>query len=193
MKNKLVCITGMPGAGKRVVSDYFVDKGYLFVRFGQITLDEIKKRGLNLNEKNEKKIREAIRKRYGMAAFAILNFPEFKKLLRSGNVIADGLYSWAEYKFLKEKFGKEMFLIAVYAPPKLRYQRISSRIMSINDTDLRYRPFTKKEAQTRDYAEIENLDKGGPISMADYTILNTKDFKYFNKQIKEIYDEIQKK
>ena len=28
--------------------------------------------------------------------------------------------------------------------------------------------------------------------MADYTIINTKDIKYFNKQLKEIYEEITK-
>ncbi|KKQ93464.1 MAG: Dephospho-CoA kinase-like protein [Candidatus Woesebacteria bacterium GW2011_GWB1_39_10b] len=191
--NKFVCITGMPGSGKSVVADYFVGKSYQFVRFGQITLDEVKKRKLEPNEANERKIREEIRKKHGMAAFAILNYQKFRKLLKSGNVIADGLYSWAEYKFLKEKFGGNMYLIAIYAPPQFRYQRISSRIMPKGDTDLRFRPFSKEEAKSRDYSEIENLDKGGPIAMADYTILNTKDMLFFKKQIKDVYNEIQKK
>ena len=192
-KNKFVCISGMPGAGKSVISDYFVKKGYQFVRFGQLTLDEVKRRGLKPTEKNERKIRERLRKKHGMGAFAILNYPKFKKHLRRGNVIADGLYSWTEYKFLKEKFGKKMILITVYAPPELRYERISSRVMPKDDKDLRHRPFTKKEAKARDYAEIENLDKGGPIAMADYTILNIKGVDYFLKQIKEIYEEVEKK
>ena len=34
----------MCGAGKSVVSDFLVEKGYKFLRFGQITLDELKKR-----------------------------------------------------------------------------------------------------------------------------------------------------
>lgn len=190
---KFVCVSGMSGAGKSVVADYFVKKGYQFVRFGQITLDEVKKRGLKPTEKNERKIREAVRKKHGMAAFAKLNYPKFRRLLKKGNVVVDGLYSWAEYKYLKDKFDKNMFLIAVYAPPNLRYERISKRTMPKNDTDLRHRPFTKKEAKARDYAEIENLDKGGPIAMADYTILNTKDLKFFKRQIRKIYEEIEKK
>ena len=183
----------MPGSGKSVVSDYFVKKGYQFVRFGQITLDEVKKRGLNPTEANERKVREALRKKHGMTAFAKLNYSTFRRLLTKGNVIADGLYSWAEYKFLKEKFGKNMILIAVYAPPQLRYVRISKRVMPKADINLRHRPFTKSEAESRDYAEIENLEKGGPIAMADYTILNTKEMKYFKRQIREIYEEIEKK
>ena len=88
----------MPGSGKSIVSDFFVEKGFQYVRFGQITLDEVVKRKLPLNEKSERAVREEIRKKHGMAAFAILNYPKFKKILNAGNVIADGLYSWSEYK-----------------------------------------------------------------------------------------------
>jgi dephospho-CoA kinase len=190
---KLVCVAGMPGAGKSVVSDYFVKKGYQFIRFGQITLDIIKEKKLPLNEVTERKIREDIRKKHGMAAFAVLNYPKFKKLLKSGDVIADGLYSWSEYKFLKNKFKEKFTLIAVYAPPKLRYEKISRRIISKNDKDLRFRPFTQKEAQSRDYSQIENLEQGGPIAMADFTIVNTKSMAYLLKQVKNVYDEIEEK
>lgn len=81
----------MPGAGKSVVSDFFVKRGYQFLRFGQITLDTVKERKLPLNEASEKSVRESLRKKYGMAAYAILNYPKFKLLLKNGNVIADGL------------------------------------------------------------------------------------------------------
>jgi dephospho-CoA kinase len=189
--NKLVCVTGMPGAGKSVFSDYFVEKGYQFVRFGQITLDEVKKKGLKPNEKNERKIREAIRKKHGMAAYAILNYPKFKKLLKKGNVIADGLYSWAEFKYLKKKFKDQMIVVAIFAPPKLRHTRISKRVMPKEDTDLRHRPFSIEEARKRDFAEIEALDKGGTIAMADYTLLNTGSMKQYKQQIIKCYKQIQ--
>jgi dephospho-CoA kinase len=104
--NKLVCITGLPGSGKSTASDFFVKKGYQFLRFGQITLDEVKKGGLEPTEENERPIREKIRKKYGMGAFAILNLPKFKKLLRRGNVLGDGFYSFEDYKVLKKEFGR---------------------------------------------------------------------------------------
>jgi dephospho-CoA kinase len=193
LMNKIVCVAGMPGAGKSVISDYFVNKGYQFVRFGQITLDIIKENKLPLNETTERKIREDLRKKHGMAAFAVLNYPKFKKLLKSGNVIADGLYSWSEYKYLKEKFKKQFTLIAVYAPPKLRYVRISKRVMPKSDINLRFRTFSKKEAKSRDYSQIENLEQGGPIAMADFTIVNTKSKAYLLKQVKKIHEEIENK
>ena len=188
--NKIVCVTGMPGSGKSVLSDYFTDKGYKFVRFGQITLDEVKRKDLKLNEKNERKVREDIRKKHGMAAHAILNYPKFCKLLKKSHVIADGLYSWAEYKYLKSKFGEQMIVVAVYAPPKMRHIRISLRKMPKEDIDLRNRPFTIKEAKKRDYAEIEKLDKGGTIAMSDYTLVNTKSENYFIRQVAALHKEI---
>ncbi len=190
--HKLVCITGLTGSGKSVASDYFVKKGFNFLRFGQITLDEIKRLGLEPNEQNERPIREDFRKKYGMAAFAILNLPKLKKLLKNGNTLGDGLYSFEEYKVLKEEFGNSFKVIAVYASPKIRYERLTNRKLHKHDTNLRNRPSTQKDAESRDYSELENLNKGGTIAMADYTILNTKDIKYFNKHLKEIYEEITK-
>ena len=168
--NKIICIVGMTGSGKSEVADELVRKGYLFVRFGQITLDIVKERGLQPTEENERSIRENVRKEHGMGAFATLNLPKFDKLLEEGNVVADGLYSWSEYKILKEHYGNRMTVIAVLAPPETRYTRLAAR--TDVDEKMRSRPATRAQAQARDYAEIENIEKGGPIAMADYYILN---------------------
>jgi len=192
MKNKVVCITGLCGAGKSVLSDYFLDHGYKYLRFGQITMDEVLKRGLPVNEANERFVREDLRKQYGMAAFATLNLPKIEELLKEGNVIADGLYSFEEYKVLKEKFGDNLAVIAVFASPKLRYERLGNRKVVAGDTNVRNRPLTVEEGRSRDLAEIENLNKGGTIAMADYTILNTKGLDFLQAQIKEVFDDIEK-
>jgi dephospho-CoA kinase len=189
--NKIVCITGLCGAGKSVVSDYFVEKGYQYIRFGQLTLDEVKKRGLEVNEANERMVREELRVKYGMAAYATLNLSKFDELINKGNVIADGLYSFEEYKVMKEHFGEALEVIAVYAPPKMRYERLEKRQREVGDIDVRNRPLSKETAHSRDIAEIENMNKGGTIAMADYTIVNIKDINFLEDQIKEIYGQIQ--
>ncbi len=170
--NKIVALVGMCGAGKSLIADKLVAKGFQFIRFGQITLDEVKKRGLEPTEKIQKEIRENFRKQHGMAAFAILNLPKIDEFLKNGHVVIDGLYSWSEYKILKEKYGDNLTVIAVYASPQTRYQRISQRKPDSNDTALRQHHFSVEEAKARDYAEIENIEKGGPIAMADYTLIN---------------------
>jgi dephospho-CoA kinase len=187
----IVCLSGLCGAGKSIVSDYFIKENYQYLRFGQITMDELKKRNLPISEKNERLVREELRDQYGMSAFAILNLPRLDQMIENGNVIADGLYSFAEYKVLKEHFNDKFVLIAVYAPPKIRYERLANRKLDPSDTQGRNRPLSSEEAKSRDYREIEKSDKGGPIAMADYTIINTKDFYYLQKQVKEIIDELQ--
>jgi dephospho-CoA kinase len=191
--NKIVCITGMPGAGKSVLSDYFVTKGYQFVRFGQVVLDEILKDGLEPNEENQKMVREKIRKEHGMEAMAKLNLPKFRELLESGDVIADGLYSFSEYKYLKNIFGSQIITVAVFAQPETRYERLSKRSPDENDRDLRNHHFSKEEAEKRDFSEIENIEKGGPIAMADYTLVNVGSIEEFLKQASKLYEEIQTK
>jgi dephospho-CoA kinase len=171
--NKLVCLVGMTGSGKSVIADYLVKRGYSFLRFGQITLDIVKERGLEPTEVNEKKIREDVRKEHGMGAYAILNIPKFDELLKKGNVVGDGLYSWSEYKILREKYGSNLVVLAVFAPPKLRYDRLVKRTLLSTDTALRNRPATPESARARDFAEIENIEKGGPIAMSDFTLVNT--------------------
>ena len=75
----------------------------------------------------------------------------------------DGLYSWEEYTFLKEYYGEKFIVVAVWASPETRYARLADR---------EKRGLTREEATSRDKAEIENVNKGGPIAMADITILN---------------------
>jgi len=182
----------MCGAGKSEVANYLMSKRkFGFVRFGQITLDKVKELGKNPTEKLEKKIREDLRKKYGMAAFAILNIPKFDELLQKGDVIGDGLYSWEEYLVLKEKYGNNLVVIATYAPPVIRYQRLENRAKKHGtDKNLRFRSFTKDEAANRDKAEIENLHKAGPIAMADHTLINNKKITGLHKQIDQIFKEI---
>jgi len=185
MNNKIICIVGMPGSGKSTVADEIAKQKFTYLRFGQIVLDKIKEKGLKPNEKNERKIREEIRKKYGMAAFAILNILKIDELLKKFNVVVDGLYSWSEYRILKKKYGKKMLVLAVYAPPEMRYARLTNRSIR-GDKNQRFRNFTRKEAEARDYAEIENSEKGGPIAMADLTIINTGTIKELKQKVKDI-------
>lgn len=188
---KVIAIVGMCGSGKSSIADMLVKKGFQFIRFGQITLDIVKERGLEPTEENERPIREEIRKKHGMAAYAILNFPKIDELLKKGNVVVDGLYSWEEYVELKKKYGKSFMCVAVYASPETRYKRLTARIYDPEqDKKMRHRPHTREQAQSRDYSEIKNLHKAGPIAMADFTIDNSGTLEDLQKQIDNLMKKI---
>lgn len=160
-----IVFVGMPGAGKSICVEHLQKKGWPSVYFGGITIDEIKKRGLEVNETNERLVREDIRAREGKGAYAIRIITQIEQYFQQDqqNVIVDGLYSWTEYKIFKEVLEDNAMIIAVVAPRKVRHDRLAKRDV---------RPLTEKEASSRDYAEIENLEKGGPIANADYYLSN---------------------
>jgi dephospho-CoA kinase len=178
---KVVSIVGMAGAGKSEVARVFEENGFIGIRFGDLTDDEIKKRGLKLNEKNERYIRELLREQNGMSAYAKLNLSRIDSALERSDVVIDGLYSWEEYTFLKTYYKEDFYIVAVWASPRTRYARLTNRLN---------RCLTLGEAANRDRAEIENINKGGPIAMADLTIINESSLVNLEKETKRIISEL---
>jgi dephospho-CoA kinase len=160
---KVVSIVGMTGAGKSEVSRVFEQNGFIRIRFGDLTDEEMRRRGLEPSEENERLVRELLRREQGPAAYAELNQPRIEQALKSSDVVIDGLYSWEEYIYLKACYGEDLCLVAVWSSPKTRYARLTTRSS---------RRLTLEESISRDRAEIENIAKGGPIAMADFTIIN---------------------
>jgi len=164
MSKKILILVGMPGAGKSTLVDYLATKNIPSVYFGGITVNEVKRRGLEVNEVNEKMVREELRANEGPGVMAKRIIPQIEDLLKTNDlVVADGLYSWTEYKIFKEKFGDDAVIIAVVAPRRVRHERLASRPI---------RTLTEEQVTAREYAEIENIEKGGPIANADYTLTN---------------------
>lgn len=180
--NKLIAIVGMSGSGKSVASDYLESKGFNKIYFGGVVLNEVKKRGLEITADNEKIVREELREKYGMAAMAILLLPEIEDSIKTSDTVLDGLYSWDEYVVLKEKFKDQLKIISIVTDKLLRQERLAFR---------KVRPLTKEDVEKRDIAEIENLAKGGPISIADYYILNNSDINDYKKRLDEILKSIE--
>lgn len=192
MANKLISVVGMAGSGKSEVSEYLkLKRNFGYVRFGQIVLDKVKELGRKPSEDLERKIREELRAKHGMEAMAKLNTPIINKLISKSDVIADSIYSWEEYTFLKDKFADELIIIAVFASPKTRYMRLENRAgRHGSDPDLRFRSFSQEESKARDYAEIEKLHKAGPIVMADFLVDNNSSISKLHQQIDKIIEDI---
>lgn len=181
VKGKVIAVVGLCGSGKSIVCDYIQNKNYEKVYFGGIVIEEVKKRGLEVIEKNEKTVREELRREYGMEAMAILSKDKIDAHLNNGrDVLIDGLYSMSEYRVLKLSY-PFMTTVAVFTPKGLRYRRLSQRP---------YRPLTYEEAEQRDIAEIENIEKGGPIALADYTLINDADIGSLHRLIDGMFEQL---
>lgn len=178
--NRLVAIVGMCGAGKSVATTFFQNQGYEVVYFGGVTMKKLKEEGLEITPENEKMMREKLRHDFGMGAYAQVLIDDIKMSLEKGNVVLDGVYSWSELKILEKEFPHIKF-ISIVVDKKKRYERLECREI---------RPFNNEQAIIRDVSEIENLEKGGPISYADYFILNNGNEEEYMKNIEEVYKKI---
>lgn len=180
---KIVAFVGLTGSGKSSAVEHLTQKGIPKVYFGGIVLDEVKKRGLELTQENEQPIREELREKEGKDFVVKRIISQIHDLIDAGQhrIVADGLYTWTEYKALKHEFPGELTVVAVVAPKHLRKQRMAKRPV---------RPLNSDEVDQRDWAEIENIEKGGPIAIADYFIHNDKDVTNLENQIDDILQQV---
>ena len=183
---KIIAVVGMSGSGKSVVVDYLTEKGFPKVYFGGMIYKEMKRRGIEITAdgESEKRFREMIRETEGKDWVVKQVIEEAKKLINAGQkrIVLDGLYSWTEYKILKKEFPGQLTVLAVVVPKALRHFRVGKRPE---------RPFNTKEIQERDRSEVENLEKGGPIAMADYYVLNDDSVAKLHDDVDVILDRIE--
>lgn len=176
MTKNIVAIVGMPGAGKSEAAKFFKDKGFPILRFGDITDAGLIEAGKELTEENERLYREKLRRELGMEAYAIKIKPRIDEVLSSNDtVVLDGLYSWEEYTYLKQHYSN-LTILCIYAQPSIRYRRLVQRNHRRRDYD---------EARERDLAELVNLNKGGPIAIADYLIKNEGTLENFTNELEK--------
>ncbi len=179
MKGIVIATVGLCGTGKSETTE-FIEGHYAFdtVYFGGRVLEEVRRRGLEVNKDNERLVREELRRDSGMAVMAILSLPKINaSLAQNRNVVIDGLYSYAEYVYLKKELGECFSVVAIHAPKALRYQRLGARPI---------RPLSPQQVDERDLAEIRNLEKSDPIVLADNHLINDSDLDHLHAQIKKL-------
>ena len=72
-------------------------------------------------------------------------------------------------------------VIAVVTPKHERKARMAKRPL---------RPLTSEQVDQRDWAEIENIEKGGPIAIADYFAHNDRDLDWLHEQLDHVLRQI---
>jgi adenylate kinase len=177
----IIAIVGLPGSGKTEAANFFKEKNLPVISFGSIINDYIDKNNLKHTNEVHHQIREKLRNEYGKAALAILNEKKIKKALQESMIVViDGMRSWEEYLYLKEKFSEiKIFILAIYADKEIRYKRIKKR---------GYR--NKLGGEERDIDEILQTNMGPTIAFADYLVKNNYSKEDFYDKLNEVYRSI---
>ena len=173
---KIIALVGLAGSGKSSAVEYLTEKGFPKIYFGGVIYKAMDEAGIEKTWDNQQKFREEIRRREGKDFVIKRVIKNIHDLINAGQnkIVLDGLYTWSEYKFLKHEFPGQVVVIAIVTPKYLRYQRMAKRIE---------RPMQPHEVDQRDWSEIENLEKGGPIAIADYFIINDGSIEQLHQKI----------
>lgn len=179
--NTLIALVGLPGSGKSEAAEYLKNKGLAEVSFSAYGNQWIDEHGWKHTEKDHKKMRLFLRKKYGQAAFAILNKPLILNAFAKNKfVIVTGMRSWEEYEYLKKELEDvRIVIIALWADKKTRWKRIKER-----------KTRSTLGGEERDLNELLGLNMGPTIAWADYMIINSGTREKLQEDIEEVYRKI---
>ena len=163
----IICLTGMPGAGKSTVANSLKDKGFLVITMGDVIREEAIRLNLDLDDTNLGKLMIKMRNEIGQGAVAELVIKRIEaEIERSPSnvgptvVIVDGIRSIAEVKVLR----RIVRLLAIHASADIRFVHIRKRAR----VDV---PLAQKDFQERDRREL-SVGISEAIAFADEAISN---------------------
>jgi adenylate kinase len=180
-KKAIIALVGLPGAGKSEAAAFFTKKGLPVISFGKIINDYVDEHKLGHTEVVHKKVREELREKYGKEALAVLNKEKITELLESRNIIViDGMRSWEEYLYLKKELKKiHVYILALHANKRLRYERSSKRQYRVN-----------LFGEERDINELIGTNMGPTIAFSDFLVKNNFSMKDFHDKLEEVYRQV---
>ncbi len=179
----VIIVVGMPGSGKSTFSIVAKELGIHVINLGDIVREEVVRRGLEQNLENLLKVAKQLRETIGNDAIMKLAIPKIKEALTTHCIIVvDGVRSLDEVECLKKEVGVEIVVLAVYAPPKLRFQRLASRGRPGD-------PKTWEEFRKRDLEEL-SWGLGNIIALADIVIVNDSSYEKFISSVRSLLSKV---
>lgn len=181
-------ITGTNGAGKGSVVTYLVEeKRFTHFSVREKIIEEVKRRGLELNRTNIGETGTSLRREHGANYFTD-TFLATAREQGADNVVIESIRTLAEAAYLREQGGK---VLAVDAPVEVRYERIINR-GSVTDKvsfedfrlqeDVEYRP--------KDITDSTQMNVLGVIETADHVLVNDGSLEELGGKIEAILTEL---
>lgn len=159
----IIAITGMPGSGKSTAADILKRKGFKVVELSDFIKREMRRQGIDITAKSIEHFAMTMRKRVGMDMTAKLAIRDIAKT--RGNIAVSGVRDIEEVQYMRSKLKKEVPVVALVAPQRLRHARIRAR----------GRPSDVKSFKEFKWRDNENmkLGIGKVIHSADILVSNS--------------------
>ena len=128
----IVCITGMPGAGKSTIAESLRKKGFYVIAMGDVIREEARQRNLDPTDINLGKLMLKLRDDLGPGAIAHLILRKINSedisSVQKENVVIDGIRGIAEVEILKRVGCVK--LLAIHASTNKRFTHLKQRARS---------------------------------------------------------------
>lgn len=177
----IIGVTGYQCSGKSVASKILRKKGYRIYHMHDAVMEEVKKRGLEINAENMGRVAEEIRNTYSKGYIAS-RIVEKTRINRKACI--DGIRDNHEVGIFRSAFGKKFVLIAVKSRKSTRFKRALERKRA--DDALTRKEFEEKDRREKSWG----LDEA--IRIADYRIRNEGSLRELEGEIKKAIRKIEK-
>ena len=179
---KIIAFAGMPCSGKSEAVKIAKQLDNPVIRMGDMVWEEVKNRGLALDEKNVGAIADQMRRDHGMDIWAKRTIDKILQNKKNNYIIIDGIRNIEEIDAFKNKLGKDFILIAITASDITRQKRFLKRGREDDSSDI-------QDLRDRDKRELD-WGLGSVIASADIIIPNDDGIKEFKKEIKDLLSRI---
>ena len=166
LKDKtVICICGMGGSGKDTVIEYIFDeiKGSI-VNGRLIVEDDLKKRGMEVNNTTLREHATFMRQSQGMDIIARKSIEWIKKEMKSVDLVVYNLKAMEELDTLRKELPYRTLILGVHANPRTRFERLKKRGLAYDMKDY-------ESLVWRDRVELK-WGVGEAFALADYMIVN---------------------
>jgi dephospho-CoA kinase len=174
---KLVVSVGLPGSGKDELVGVARVLGFHVLKMGDLVRDEVRRRGMAINDKNNARVANEERDRQGPSVWAKKIVP----MITETKTLVDGCRSDAELAVFRHNFG-DLAVVGVFASPATRYDRLTKR--GRGDDSL-----TMEQLYERDQRELK-WGIGNAFALADYMIVNERSLREFQETAREVLGRI---
>jgi dephospho-CoA kinase len=159
----IICITGLPGAGKSTAGRILERKGFKVYELGDIVREMMRRQRIRLTPESDREFTISLRRKYGKLVTVKHLFKRVKLDSRSKIAII-GVRSKSELDYIRRRSRRaRVVTVAVVAPVKLRFARIKKR--GRPDTPRTLAEFIRN----RDDKEVA-WGEIGAIKSADYIV-----------------------
>ena len=176
----IVCLTGMPGAGKSTAAEASSKLGFEIFSMGDDVRKEAQRRKILPTDENLGSIMLQLRQTGGPVAVASLCRERIEKQARSKFIVIDGLRNMNEF-FEFKKLGTSL-LVSIHTSPERRFEFLQLRGRSDS-------PKSFESFEARDRREL-SVGIGEPIALADEVIVNSGSVRDLKGEAGEVFKKL---